>query len=156
MRWPASPGALTIRHPLWVDNDDSTADDRLSIDRAAEELVRRGWSRRFSLNQVVNGWSSLVHLVETGYEMTIDDYTNDLRIRRWAAEVEPLLTPRVRRSFHLRLEPIDEQFRKATFEAVGRLPGAGTDHWWETRLPLHLVGELAEDVERMDLRPPLG
>jgi hypothetical protein len=85
-----------------------TAEDYASVDRAGEELQRRGWCRRYSVNEVVNGWASLVRSVETGYLMTIDEYTNGAR---------------------------------------GKLPGAGTDYWWETRLPRRLVGELAEDVE---------
>ena len=126
-------------------------DDYRSIDQAAEELFARGWSRRFTLNEVVNGWASFVRAVEAGYAMCIDEYTNDLSVRRWAAEARPLLTPLVRESLDAKLEPIDERFRAATFETHRRLPGAATDYWWETRLPRLLVGEIADDVERMEL-----
>ena len=133
-----------------------TEDDHRSIERVADELVRRGWRSRYSLNEVVNGWLLLVHAIENGYDMCIDEYTNDLSIRRWAAEARPLLTPLVRQMMDERLEGLDERFRAATFEAARRLPGAGAHYWWETRLPNLLVGELAEDVERMDLRPPFA
>lgn len=85
--------------------------------------------------------------------MTIDDYTNDLSIRRWAEEARPLLTSGVARAMDDRLRPLDERFRQATTETTERLPGAGTSHWWERRVPLVLVGELAEDVRRMKLLP---
>jgi hypothetical protein len=130
-----------------------TKDDYDSIDRAEDELQRRGW-RRFSLNGAVDDWGSFVRTVEESYDMCIDDYTNDLSVRRWAAEARPLLTGRIRVSLDQRLAPIDERFRTATFEAPRHLPGAGTDGWWETRLPRRLVGELAEDVTALGLRFP--
>jgi len=58
-----------------------TKDDYDSIDRAVEALQRRGW-RRFTLNEVVDGWASLVRSVERGFDMAVDEYTNDLSVRR--------------------------------------------------------------------------
>ena len=138
---------------LAVADNALTADDYASIERASEELLGRGWQRQLSINEVVGEWESLVRSVEQGYGMTIDDFTNDVSIRRWPEEASPLLTPRVRQSMEERLGPLDARFRGATFQAPRRLPGAGADFWWETRLPRRLVGELAEDVERMDLGP---
>jgi hypothetical protein len=60
-----------------------TADDYASIDRAADELQRRGWVRRYSLDEAIDDWSSLVDTVEIGYTLTIDDYTNDVSVRQW-------------------------------------------------------------------------
>lgn len=133
-----------------------TAQDYASIERAVDELERRGWRRRFSIDEVVNGWASFVHSVEEGYDWTIDEFTNDVSLRRWAEEAGPLLSPLVRQSMDARLEPLDDRFRAATYPALRPLPGAGITYWWETRLPNLLVGELAEDVERMGLGPSGG
>lgn len=129
-----------------------TKEDYASIDLAARELRRRGWRIDFSPNAVVSQWASLVQEVEEGYEMTIDDYTNDLSVRRTAHEARQYLTPLILEALDERLKPLDDRFRAATYEA-GKLPGSGQAHWWETRLPRVLVGELAEDVDRMGLRP---
>ena len=135
-----------------VADDPPAADDYASIDRAADELHRRGWRKRFSLNEVVSAWEWFVGAVERGYDMTIYEYTNDLSIRRWAEEARPLLTERVVQWMDQALAPLDDRFRAATLETDSKLPGAGRDQWWECRLPRVLVGELAEDVDRMGLR----
>lgn len=126
-------------------------DDYASIDAAARELRLRGWRIDFSPNAVVSQWTSFVQAVEEGYQMTIDDYTNALSVRRSAEEARPYLAPLISDALDDRLKPLDDRFRAATFEA-GKLPGSGQAHWWETRLPCVLVGELAEDVDRMGLR----
>lgn len=130
-----------------------TAEDYASIDRAADELQRRGWAKRYSLNEAIDAWSSLVKTVEIGYSMTIDDYTNDLSIRQWLDQARPLLTPGVAQSMDARMTPIDDRFLTATEPTSRPLPGAGSG-WWSGRLPKVLIDELAEDVERMHLRDP--
>ena len=84
--------------------------------------------------------------------MTIDDYTNDLSIRRWPDDARPLLTDEVVEWMNLRLGPLDKRFIEATHEAGRQLPGVGTEHWWERRIPKVLIGELAEDVASLGLR----
>lgn len=132
-------------------SDVPTAEDYASIDRV-EEAVQAGWKRRFSLNEIIDMWSTFVTIVERGYTLTIDDYTNDLSIRRWPEQARKHLTTRAERWMDDRLRPLDEAFRAATQPISERLPGAGTDWWWETRLPNVLVDELREDVERLRLR----
>ena len=132
-------------------SDTPTADDYASIDRAADELQRRGWRYRFSLNETIEGWSSFVDLVETGYSMTIDDYANDLSIRQSLEEARPFLTPRVAESMDARTAAVDDRFRNATDPTFRPLPGAGAG-WWSSRLPKVLIDDLAEDAARMNLR----
>lgn len=110
------------------------SEDYASIDRAAMKLHRQGWRKRFSLNEVIDAWASLVDEVERGYSMTIDDYTNDLSIRGWPEQARQWLSPRVEQSMDDRLRPLDARFIAATDEVPRRLPGAG-DGWWATRLP---------------------
>jgi hypothetical protein len=121
-----------------------------SVYDAMAALEAKGW-RKATLNERVADWEALVSAVEAGYGMTVDDYTNDLAVREWLILALPMLTPRLQSSLTERLEPLDERFRRATVIAARRMPGAG--HAWHYRLPRVLTGELAEDAERMGLRP---
>lgn len=47
--------------------------------------------------------------------MTIDDYTNDLSVRRFAEEARQHLTPLIAEALDERLRPLDDRFRAATF-----------------------------------------
>jgi hypothetical protein len=135
---------------LWQAPDEAFGrPDYESIQQATDELTRRGW-RRFSLNDALGAWEQFVETVESGYTMTIDDYTNDASIRRWPEDARAFVTARVAASFDARLVQIDARFRQATTEASRRLPGGG-EGWWARRIPKVLVGELAEDVARMQL-----
>jgi hypothetical protein len=125
------------------------SDDYESLQRASDELTRSGW-RRVSLNDALGAWERFVENVETGYSMTIDDYTNDLSIRRWPEEARAFLTPRTAAWMDERLVIPDARFRDATTEASGRWPTVG-DGWWVRRIPKVLVGELADDVSQMRL-----
>ena len=121
-----------------------------SVYAAVSELEQRGW-RKATLNERVAAWEALVDQVEQGYDMTVDDYTNDLAAREWLDRARPLVTPRVQASLDAQLAPLDARFRTATVQAAKKMPGAGDG--WFYRLPRVLVGELAEDAARMNLAP---
>lgn len=129
-------------------NDAPTADDYASVDRAGEELHSRGWRKAFSVNEVVEAWDQFVGAVEDGYGFGLDEYWNDLSIRRWPEEARPLLTPLVARSLDARLVPLDARFRAATNDGLASSQHEST-YWWESRTPEVLVGELADDLERL-------
>jgi hypothetical protein len=131
-----------------------TAEDYQSVLDAGRTLHSRGWRSTFTVNEQVEARQKLVLSVEEGYRLTVDDYTNDLAVREWLEEVQPLLTDRVEQSLKSRLMPLDERFRQATTMTRRRMPGAG-DGWWY-RVPRRLVGELAEDIERMNLLDGAG
>ncbi|MFL5799501.1 MAG: hypothetical protein ACJ77A_16405 [Actinomycetota bacterium] len=125
-----------------------TEADFASVKAAQAALEARGWQPA-TLNEMVAAWVALVEHVEHGYNMTIDEYTNDLSTRGWLEEARPFLTERVQTSLDARLDPVDDRFKTATIATSKRLPGGGRDWWY--RLPKRLEGELAEDVARMDL-----
>ena len=139
-----------MRHHRPVPTDDPSAADYESVLAATRAMSAAGW-REATLNEQVEAWGSLVETVETGYTMTVDDYTNDLAVREWLERVLPMLTHSLQQSLEDRLEPLDERFRLATVEPKHRMPGAGSEWWY--RLPRVLVAELAEDAQRMDLAP---
>ena len=119
-----------------------------SVQVAVAALERRGW-RKATLNERVAAWEALVEEVEQGYDMTVDDYTNDLAVRAWLEQARPLVTARVQSSLDARLPPLDARFRSATVPAARKMPGAGDG--WFYRLPRVLLGELAEDAAGMNL-----
>jgi hypothetical protein len=126
-----------------------SAEDHQSAADAGRTLHERGWRKVFTVNEQVDAWRAVVESVVDGYRLTIDDYTNDLSVREWLEQVQPLLTARARDSLASRLVPLDERFRAATTVTPRHLPGGGTGWWY--RLPNHLTGELADDVARMGL-----
>lgn len=137
------------RHHRAVPATPLNAVDYDPIDRAASELRRRGWQISPSINSAINGWASFVLAVESGYDESVYEYTNDMSIRTWIGEARPFLTAAVVEALDAQLAPWDERFKAATAEAR-RPPGRGT-HWWEKRLPRTLVGELAEDAKVLGL-----
>jgi hypothetical protein len=86
-----------------------TAEDYDSVESAERALVGQGW-RPGTLNEHVEGWASLVGIVEDGYTMTVYDYTNDLAVRHWLQLAQPMVSERVRDSLRSRLAPLDERF----------------------------------------------
>lgn len=128
--------------------NEMTVEDYDSVQNAQRSLEDRGW-RPGTLNEYVDAWATLVGIVETGYSLTIDDYTNDLAVRHWLELAAPMLTMRVRESLRSRLAPLDERFLRSTEVPARPLPGCGTGRW--CRLPRILVAELQEDAIRMGL-----
>ena len=59
-----------------------TAEDYASVVAAFEAMEKAGWLPT-TLNSQMEAWAELVSEVQTGYGMTIDDYTNDLSVRKW-------------------------------------------------------------------------
>jgi hypothetical protein len=130
---------------------DPSTDDYHSVLEAGRRLHEAGWREVYSVNGQIDRWRQLVDQVEQGaYTMTIDDYTNDLAVREWLERARPMLTQAVRQRVDSELDPLDETFRGATFQPIGRLPGC-PDRWW-CRLPVRLAGELAEDAPRLNLQ----
>lgn len=123
--------------------------DYESVLDAGRILHERGWSKVFTLNEQVDAWQHVVELVEKGYSLTVDDYTNDLHVRGWLDQARSLVTRPVVLSLGDRLATLDERFVDATIAPRRHMPGAGPEWWY--RVPKVLVGELREDVERLRL-----
>jgi hypothetical protein len=124
-------------------------EDYQSVLDAGQVLHERGWVKPYTLNEQVSAWQSMVESVEDGYDLTIDDYVNDLDVRGWLNEARPLLTGPVRQSLDDRPAVLDAHFQRATTTSSRQMPGAGPEWWY--RLPKVLVGDLREDVERLSL-----
>ena len=141
---------ILVGHHGRVTQEDPSPEDYESVLAAMRAMTAAGW-RDATLNEQLDAWFALVQQIETGYTMTVDDYTNDLAVRAWLERVLPMLTQTLQDRLGSRLSPVDDRFRLATVQPKHRMPGAGLEWWY--RLPKVLVAELAEDAERMDLAP---
>ena len=78
---------------------------------AIEELLAQ-WSaharRSLSLEKLLSQWSRLVQGVETGYEITLDDYMNDVDTRVMLDEVLVVADPQLAGQLRERLQPLDK------------------------------------------------
>ena len=97
-----------------------------------------------TLGALLNDWNRLVTAVERGYEDSIYEYENDLSVRD---RLERLVTgagPGLRAQLEGALAADDRRFTAATEEAARPLRTRG--EWWWRRVPVRLVGELADDL----------
>jgi hypothetical protein len=128
------------------------ADDE-SIDRAGRALHASGWSKVHTLDQMAAAWAALVAEVEIGYDLEVEDYTNDLTCRDWLAAAWPMLSAGAQAARQDELSALDERFRAATVDDTdGRVARyyrlEPDDGWWWRRVPTSRTGNLAETLYR--------
>lgn len=121
-----------------------SAAERAQLSPIEEKLSERAL-RPMSLKQLLEVWGSFVGDVETGYRMTIDDYTNDLCVRDLLQEVCHSVAPPLQRKLDAALGPLDARFKGATIPDKDRkleqFIKVG-DGWWWRRLPAKRTEEL--------------
>lgn len=111
-------------------------------------------ARPEALVDLVARWRRFVSEVETGYKLTIYDYSLELDVRDSLQELlSTLPSGGFRRSLTEDLSPLDERLRFATRSSTrGLAPGATAgDRFWWFRVPRRLVGELKADLESENL-----
>jgi hypothetical protein len=134
-----------------TDDVDKVATAERGALNAALESIRsdRGWSATPSFEEIISRWETFVREVETGYKLSIYDYTNDLTFRDHIADIlKALPDGELRRAVHARVAPLDNRLRRATLPSETPLaPGSEpTDHWWWFRIPRKLESELRNDL----------
>lgn len=105
-----------------------------------------------SFNEFINKWYIFVQEVEQGYEMTIDDYTNDLTKRDLIDELLRQLPETLKNKVNTLIEPSDKRFDSATNILKEPIFREDNPPWWWYRIPKILVGELKEDVEANNIQ----
>jgi hypothetical protein len=103
-----------------------------------------------TVDGLVAKWATLVKEVETGYELTIYDYTNDLSVRD---HLEELLTRAGLAATPVKsaIQHWDDRFRFATTETSSTTFGTGEEAgWWWRRMPRLIGDELRSDLEEAD------
>lgn len=108
-----------------------------------------------AVGPLLHAWASFVRRVETGYALSIYDYTNDLSTRDLLEEALPNLPLAEGEASRARLSEWDLRYEQATRPSVRPLaPGIqdGARAWW-FRIPLRLGGELESDLRDEGLIP---
>ncbi len=93
---------------------------------------------------LVRHWEQIVEDVERGYQLTLDDYRNDLDLRDLLAGALAAATADERESLTARVEAADRAFRDAT--EPGRPIRNDTPHWWYRRRPRAMGSALRKDL----------
>ncbi|HZQ36326.1 MAG TPA: hypothetical protein VFD32_10355 [Dehalococcoidia bacterium] len=133
---------------------DLSAEDRQTADQFYQALAARNHKRLSNLEQAMERRRELVARIETGYRFIIEDYWNDVDTRTLLGELMDVLSPDGRASLARMLAPTDERFLRATRMIAEPWRSEGEARSWPWtwyRIPLLLVDELRNDVERMRL-----
>lgn len=115
-----------------------SVEDQKKIHTELSNLSPPPLQHRFE--SVFNRWERLVKHVESGYELTIDDYTNSICSRDILEAVENALSEDGKCIFQGIVAKLDERFKLATREVSKPLMNRSLslDHlyWWWFRVPI--------------------
>ena len=103
-----------------------------------------------TVERLFTTWRDFVDEVETGYEDSIDEYTNDLSARDIIDEVLASAPEHLRVKLLAVLSALDEKFQQASRvdeDHVLRRFTTPRPGWWWSRLPLKLVGPLRSSLK---------
>jgi hypothetical protein len=109
--------------------------------------------------ELVHRWERIVDEVERGYDLTLDDYLNDMDLRDLVARTAPTAPASTRSAMAPRLAAADSRFRSAT-EPCGPLWGPDVAEeqahdprrqWWYFRRPARPGPTLAADLTQAGL-----
>ncbi|HEY7269355.1 MAG TPA: hypothetical protein VH951_05980 [Dehalococcoidia bacterium] len=109
--------------------------------------------RHVNIEYLVRSWTHFVDEVESGYKLTIYDYTNDLSKREILHELSEAVGPTLSARLEEVLRPVDERFRAASRALSRPVSRRECDEvlWWNFLIPTELHGELLEDLQRAGL-----
>jgi len=113
---------------------------------------KRGNGEPWTLHGLISAWMGFVCHVSRGYELTIDDYCNDLACRDALQEVIDGCPQRLQTEIERIVKPFDQRFYEATREIGKPLIGwrlFGGDKQWRRRIPLMLKEELERDLSSL-------
>lgn len=115
-------------------------------DRVRQYLRRRGCPStvvKGGLKGLLDHWSGVVEAVEEGYDLTMDDYLNDMDTRDILAGAVEFASPEEETSALPKLKKLDKRFQELTVECgpvwgarVAQEDGHDREHqWWYFRRP---------------------
>lgn len=126
----------------------ATSEERAALDNAMRSLrAEWGFAASFTIANLLERWTKLVNDVESGYSLSLPDYTNDLALRDALCEIVKCVPERLSRELSHFLEPWDERFQFATkIIDIPLLPVDGSAGPWWWRIPKQPHGELLENL----------
>jgi hypothetical protein len=132
-------------------------DSALGADAVTRYLAERGVSdsvRRGGLGGLVARWSAIASTAGR-YDLTLDDWLNDLDLRDILAGALTVAPERARHEVHATLERADAAFRDATVQSARSLWGSAGEganshdrvrQWWYFRYPKHPGATMRADL----------
>ena len=110
---------------------------------------------------MIDDWARIAASAER-YDLTLDDWINDLDLRDIIAGALTVASPGEQRSLHAALAHADERFRAATVECARPLAGTGGSEtspdrdgaWWYRRTPAHPGATMRDDLTAAGVHPP--
>ncbi len=128
---------------------DLTPEDSEALQRIVEKLTQES-PRPWTLQRLLDNWRRTVLEVESGYQLTVDNYTNDLYKRNLLQAVLDAAPDSLQEKVMSVLAPIDDRFLRATRDDAADV----LEHfchrprgWWWRRLPLIITGNLAANFK---------
>ncbi|MGE3616351.1 MAG: hypothetical protein AB7L66_10810 [Gemmatimonadales bacterium] len=131
-------------------------------DRVRQYLRRRGCTPsvvKGGLDGLLSHWESLVAAVEDGYDLTFDDYLNDMDLRDILAGALEVAAADDRAAAERRIEKLDRRFHSLTVECgpiwgetAARENGHDSnDQWWYFRRPKRPAPDFEEELREAGL-----
>ena len=131
-------------------------------DRVRQYLRRRGSAPsvvKGGLKGLLDHWESLVAAVDEGYNLTFDDYLNDMDMRDTLAGALEVATADDRNAAEKKLKKLDEQFHHMTVECRpvwGEKNARENGHdpaeqWWFFRRPTNPAPDFEEELREAGL-----
>ncbi len=101
-----------------------------------------------SLDSLLENWSNIVGSVESGYQYTIYDYTNDLSTRDLIACICNKSPRTLQKKLEFIIEPLDQRFKNVTHSLSKPLRQIDSkNNWWWFLIPINPGDELRKDLE---------
>lgn len=117
----------------------------------SEHVVKTG------LAGLIETWETIVTEISHGYDLTMEDYLNDMDTRQLIQEVAPLATTPAQKSLVKKLNRIDAIMRTLIEPTMTSLWGDAVaaehgwlpeHHWWYFHRPKNAGPELREELEK--------
>ena len=112
---------------------------------------------------MIDDWARIAAAAER-YDLTLDDWINDLDLRDIIAGALTVASPSEQRRVRATLARADDHFRAATVECARPFVGAGAgesvqppdpqDAWWYRRAPAHPGAMMRDDLTAAGVRTP--
>ena len=126
-------------------------------DRVRQYLRRRGCPHGIvqgGLDGLMSHWESLVEAVDEGYDLTFEDYLNDMDLRDILGGALEVTTPDDRAAAEQVIEELDRRFLSLTVECSpiwGEKTARENEHdpavqWWYFRRPKRPAPDFEEEL----------
>jgi hypothetical protein len=106
---------------------------------------------QITIPSLISKWERFINLIEKGYDLSIYEYMNDISARDLIEDVLENSTETIREWLSQHIFPLDQRYIKLTKRKTHPLLTGKKSAWWY-RIPIKATGEMANDLENLDLK----